>query len=158
MATAPSRRFTSHIKAKNFNTKPRTLTAATTLTEADAGGTFFLSLTAGFQVTLPAASGTGNRYKFIVKTASNAYKIASTTGAGFFVGAILINDVGDSSAATVDAYAGNGTTHDFINPTTAGGGGLAGDWIEVIDIDTDKWAVSGVFQSATDPVTPFATS
>src|SRR3990167_8818778 len=106
-----------------------------------AGRRVVLNASGGVAVTLPAASGTGNVYTFIVGTASNATKIDCTTGAAFYQGTILINDTGDSSAATVDAYTANGTTHDLINPTTAGGGGSVGDWVEVTDIATDVWAV-----------------
>lgn len=113
---------------------------------------------AGTAAVLPAATGTGNIFRFVVGTASNANTLESQTGAAFFAGSILINDAGDSTAATVDAYPANGTTHDWIKPTTAGGGGAVGDWFEVQDIASGIYMVRGMFQTSTDPATPFATS
>ena len=66
--------------------------ATKTVTIAEAGTTFLLDRAAGIAISLPAATGSGNTYEFVVKTASNATKIDSTAGAGFFQGAIIIND------------------------------------------------------------------
>lgn len=120
-----------------------------------AGRTVVLNRSGGVAVTLPAATGSGNRYRFIVGTASNANTI-NVTGNDTFGGTAIINDTGDSSAATVDAFRATSGTTNKISPTTAGGGGLVGDIIEVEDIATDVWFTRCTFQSATDPVTPFS--
>ena len=55
------------------------LTAARTVSAAETGATFYLSLAGGFTVTLPAAA-LGLQYTFIVKTApTTAYIVAAAT-------------------------------------------------------------------------------
>jgi hypothetical protein len=157
MASAPARVFKSHLKAKNLQTQPRTVTAAT-VTLSDKlhnGGWTMLDKSAGVAVTLPAATGSGAHYKLLVKTASNATTIA-VTGDDTFVGGYLCNDSGDTTAATADffpAAAGNNR----LTLTTVGGGGLAGDWLEFVDYAADKWMVRGVFTGAADPSNRFST-
>lgn len=115
-----------------------------------------LNLTAGFTATLPKATGSGAKYRFINGTASNAYIISAVTAAATFVGGYVQNDSGDTTASTADfqqTTAGNNT----YSPTTAGGGGLAGDWIEFRDIATDVYSVFGANQGVTDPTNRFST-
>lgn len=150
------RRFKSHLKAQNFQTRLLSITSATkTFVDAHMGGTVALNRSAGVTVTLPAAKGTGNKVKVIVGTASNANIVKVANATDVFVGGILINDIGDSSAATADFFP-TASTSDTVTCTTAGGGGLKGDWVEFEDIASGFWAVRGVFQGATDPTTPFS--
>ena len=159
MATAPSRVFKSFLKAKNLNTKgPVSVTAATlTLDESTHNGRWvLLDASGGVAVALPAATGSGATYKLMVSTASNA-TVISTTSAGTFFGGYVSNDIGDSSAGLADfmpAAAGNNT----LSPTTAGGGGLKGDWFQFVDVDVDEWLVSGATTGATDPTNRFSTT
>ena len=156
MASPNVRRFKSDLTARNFSTIKRSLIAATTLTPArHAGTTCVLNLAAGFTVTLPAATGSGMKYRLINGIAGNAY-IVAVTGNDTFVGGVFINDVGDSAAATADFYR-PASTDNKITMLTAAGGGAVGDFLEFEDIVADKWAVFGVFQTATDPATPFST-
>lgn len=123
-----------------------TLHAGRTITMDQAGGTTF---------TLPAPTGTGNKYRFVCTVASNANIInADVTGTSMY-GGVLINDTGDTSAATADFFP-TAATSNRITLTTAGGGGATGDWIEVQDTATGFWSVRGVFKGALDPVTPFS--
>lgn len=119
-----------------------------------------LNVSGGTTVTLPRALGTGARYKFIVKTASNANVISGGTAAGAynstFVGGYMQNDTGDTTAATADfmpAASGNNT----YSPTTVGGGGTAGDWVQFTDIATDTYLVEGMNTLALDPSNRFST-
>lgn len=130
----------------------------TSLTKALHAGRTVKTGAAALDLHLPNATGSGDRYRIVIGTAANDNKIDCAAGADFFVGTILIGDGGDSTAALVDSYTADGTTHDFINPTTAGGGGKVGDWLEFEDIAAGIWKVFGSFQNATDPTTPFATS
>ena len=138
---------------------PVNATATLTVTEAlHANRVVTLSAVAGFVSTLPAATGTGNKYKFVVNTAltSGTYVI-SPTGDDTMFGGVLINDIGDTTAATADFFptaSGNNTvTLTFTNV----GAGKKGDWLEFTDTATDVWTVFGVLQGETDPVNPFST-
>lgn len=113
-----------------------------------------LNVTAGTTVTLPVATGSGARYRFVVGTASNA-NVISATGSTF-TGGYVQNDSGDSAAATADfmvAAAANNT----YSPTTAGGGGSVGDWVQFEDLASLIYAVSGANTTATDPTNRFST-
>jgi hypothetical protein len=119
-----------------------------------------LNASGGTTVTLPRALATGARFLFVVATASNANVISGGTAAGAynstFQGGYMQNDTGDSAAATADfmpAASGNNT----YSPTTTGGGGSLGDWIEFIDIATDVYEVRGANTTATDPTNRFST-
>ncbi len=123
-----------------------------------ANRTILLSLLAGFTSTLPAATGTGNKYLFkvgIVRT-SNSYIIV-TAGSDVFKGALPI-----TKSATVYDTAGAGET--FIstagttitlNATTTGGLAI-GDWIEVEDVATAVWHVRGFLTGSGRLATPFS--
>lgn len=109
---------------------------------------------AGTTATLPVATGSGARYRFVVGTASNA-NVVSATGSSF-TGGYVQNDAGDTSAATADfmiAATGNNT----FSPTTVGGGGAVGDWIQFEDIAPLIYAVSGAGSTSTDPSNRFST-
>lgn len=119
-----------------------------------------LNVSGGTAVTLPRATGTGARFLFEVLTASNANTISGGTAAGAynstFFGGYNQNDTGDTTPATNDFYpaaSGNNT----YSPTTVGGGGAVGDWIEFIDIATDKYLVRGQGTVAVDPSNRFST-
>lgn len=114
-----------------------------------------LNLSAGTAVTLPAATGSGARFLFLVQTSSNANTVTCSSGDSF-VGGYMQNDTGDTAGATADffpAAAGNNK----YSPTTVGGGGTAGDWFEVIDYATNKFLFRGVNTLALDPSNRFST-
>jgi hypothetical protein len=156
-STANIRRFGHHVKARGLLSTLKTLTAATTCMNSHAGRTNLLSAVAGFTVTLPAAKGTGNTYRFLVKTtltsANYIIKVANSTDV--MVGGILINDIGDTSAATADFFP-TASTSDTITLPFATGAGKAGDWVELEDYAAGFWAVRGQVQGMTDPATPFS--
>lgn len=117
-------------------------TAATlTLTAAlHAGRTVVQNRAAGTVITLPAATGTGNKYRVVCQTTitSNALTVQVANATDVMQGqALLAQDAADTAvvfeaSATTDTISGNGTTT----------GGLKGQIIEVEDI------ASGLFQIA----------
>lgn len=156
MATSPVKYTKFFWRAKYFNSKPVSVTSSTvTLGDKHVGGLTMLNLAAGVAATLPAATGSGKHFKVMVGTASNGSTIR-VTGNDTFVGGYLAQNDGDSSAATVDAYT-PAAADNRITMTTAGGGGLVGDWLEFTDIAADKWHVFGYFSGVTDPTTRFST-
>ena len=139
-----------------LSTPPVSITGATlTCTkEVHAGRTTVISAVAGCAVTLPAATGTGSVYRFIIGSTitsnSTTIKVANTTdvmtGRAFVVSDNTAAVLGFATAAASDTITLNGTTL----------GGLAGDHIEIIDAITGTFAVR-VFTAATGTeATPFS--
>jgi len=127
-----------------------------TITAALHGGKdIAMNEAAGTAFTLPLATGSGRKFRFYVTVASNANTIVCA-GSDKLAGAVVVNDAGASSAVQAYVFRATVASHTTISPTTAGGGGAIGDWIEVADILSGVWIVSGVFQTSTDPVTPFS--
>ena len=96
---------------------------------------------AAITLTLPAATGGGGIYRFIVSVLNaraNGYKIA-VVGNDTIDGSVNILDADGTTQA---AYAATSTDDTFImNGTTTGG--QIGDWVEFVDIAADQWAVRG---------------
>ena len=134
-----------------------TTAAFTVSASAHAFRTVTFDAVAGYAATLPAATGTGNRYRFVVKTAltSNQYRF-TVTGNDTFLGGHLTNDSGDTTAATMDFYPA-AAANNQLDLTLLGGGGSVGDWVELEDVATDKWLVHAVFTSVVDPTNRFST-
>lgn len=145
------------VRAHGFSTVLKSLITTTTAVNAHAGRTNTLALAAGFVVTLPAAKGTGNKYRFLVKTAltSGTYVVKVANGTDVFTGGVLINDIGDTTAATADFFP-TAASSDTYTMTASLGGGKAGDWVEFEDYAAGFFAVNGVMTGVTDPATPFS--
>jgi hypothetical protein len=139
-----------------FNTYGvHTETGATLTVTADAfvGNRIVLSRAAGVTATLPAATGSGNRYEFIVGVTptSNSHKIQVTGNdvmAGF---AQVAQDSGDTTvmfetAADSDTITLNGSTT----------GGLRGARVLCDDIAADLWAVQVISAATGTEATPFS--
>jgi len=126
-----------------------TLTSATSLTIAKHGDrTMLLGEVGGdaaLAVTLPEATGSGVKFKFIVSvpnTSGYTIVVADTTNANF-CGNVINQDadlVGTIAAITYPAPANADTI--TLNATSTGG--LKGDWLELQDIGTDLWFCTGV--------------
>jgi len=155
------RKFNYFVKAHGFiHRSVSSLTATTTCKPGEhSGRTNMLNAVAGFATTLPAATGSGNRYRFIVGTTltSGTYVIKVANATDVFVGGAFANDVGDSTAATVD-YNATASTSDTYTMTQSIGGGKKGDWFECEDIAAGFWFVNGVQQGIVDPTSPFSAS
>lgn len=141
-----------------LNPAPVSITGTISITNAlHAGRMLALNAAAGGTATLPAATGSGDVYRFVVGTLlTSASWIFSPTGDDTMNGGVFINDTGDTSAATADFFpAVNGTSNTLTLAQSAGAGKI-GDWVEFVDVAADKWAVRGVIQGELDPTTPFS--
>lgn len=130
-------------------------TAATlAVTEADhEGKSITLNRAGGIAVTLPAATGSGARYRFIVGTtftSAGTIKVAnaSDTMCG---NAIMAQDGGDTNVmfeagATADTITMDGTTT----------GGLKGAFAICEDIATNLWFVHYISAATGTEATPFS--
>lgn len=122
---------------------PVTVTGSSvTITSAShAGALVILDNAAGIAVTLPAASGTGAVYRFLVKTTitSNSTTIKVANASDTMVGWV--------SSATTTAGAGlqeaAGGTDDTITMNGTTTGGIAGSYVEVQDVAANLWNVFG---------------
>lgn len=134
----------------------RTLTASTTITaEQHDGQTLLMGASgAALTFTLPAASGTGAKFRFrvsVVNTSNYVIQVANSTDvmAG---GLPMGNDTAGganiwSTASTSDTITLNGTTTGGVNK---------GDYVELEDIASGVWAVTGHVTGSGTEATPFS--
>ncbi len=137
------------------------ITATGSITEAlHEGKTCLLAEVGGdaaVTLTLPAATGGGGRYRFVVDVVNTSgYVIKAVAGADVFNGMLMGNDGGAvttawrwHAAATDDTLTLNGTTS---------GGVFRGDWVEFEDVSTTGWAVRGNISQSGVEITPFSDS
>jgi hypothetical protein len=137
-----------------------TLTATSSITSAaHSGRTLVMSETDGDALatfTLPPATGSGDRYKFvvgIVNTSNYVIKVADASDT--MDGNVITNSTGDTPDLAQPWPTAADTDTITLNGTTSGGASI-GDWIELIDIAADQWAVSGITTSSGTEATPFS--
>lgn len=145
------------IRATDVSARRVSLAVTTAITEALHEGRTVVMSGAGAArtFTLPAATGGGAKYRFVVGEVNTSnYLIKSAVGADLMKGVIFGND-GDG-VTTPLAWAA-GATDDTItlNGTTSGGAAI-GDWVEFEDISATAWAVRGVVQQSGTEITPFS--
>lgn len=118
-----------------------------------------LDTAAGSVVTLPAATGSGALFRFVVSllATSNSHivKVNATPGTDTMAGIVEGTRV-DSGNAVLGFAAGATADTITLNRTTTGSVSL-GEWLELIDFATGLWHVRGVL-SATGAAfaTPFS--
>lgn len=111
-----------------------------------------LNRAGGIAVTLPAATGSGARLRFIVGTTFTSSATIKVTGDDTMTGnAVLAQDGGDTSVM-FEA----GATADTITMDGSTTGGLKGADVELIDIAADLWFVHYVSAATGTEATPFS--
>ena len=144
-------------RATDTSTRVVTLTGDTAITElahdkklillGEVGGN--ASLTA----TLPAATGSGAVFKFIVSVVNTSNYVIAVVGNDTMDGSITsLADGGDTVVGWETAADSETIT---MNATTTGGVSI-GDTVTLIDIATDQWAVEGRTTSSGTEATPFS--
>ena len=132
-------------------------TDAVTITE-HAGRTLLLGEVGGnaaLTLTLPAATGTGAVYKFIVSvTNTSNYKIQVADATDTIDGIMLYLDEDGTAITGFPTVAASDTI--TLNGGTTGG--IIGDYLELIDIATNQYHVRGVMRvpAGSNPATPFS--
>ena len=144
----------------NTGTPVNSTAATLTVTAAlHAGRVLTLNRAAGQALTLPAATGTGNRYAFSIGTTVTSNSTTITTGvtgasSDAYQGIALTED-----SATVTGYlavAGAGGS-DVITLNGSTTGGFAGDYIELVDAGAGVWQIINfVTKSTGTAATPFS--
>jgi hypothetical protein len=133
--------------------------ATKTLTAADHGGrTILLDTAAGSAVTLPAATGSGVKFRCLVSViaTSNSHIIKVANASDTMVGMLMAvsDDAGfPVKGYTADATAGADTI--TLNRTTTGST-VKGEWVELEDYAANKWAVKGMTAATGTEATPFS--
>lgn len=129
----------------------------------DGGKTLKLDALAGSVATLPPATGSGVRFRFLVSVlaTSVSHKVQVANAADFMVGIIAGTRVDSGNAVLAFAAANSGTVATnsdtiTLNRTTTGSV-TVGEWIDVEDAAPNTWAVRG-YLSATGAAfaTPFS--
>lgn len=131
--------------------------SALTMSEAThAGGVILLDTAAGSTVTLPASSGQGAKYTFIVSTVatSNSHIIKVANSSDAMQGHILSSDDTSDNAVAFAATAGTSDTITLNRTTT--GSIVKGEHIEIIDLASNVFQVNGVISNTGTPATPFS--
>lgn len=119
---------------------------------AHLGSRVVLNRAAGVTVTLPASSGSGNRYEFFLAvdaSGSQIIKVANATDVMMGV-AYLGND----SAGASCFYTADASDTITLNGTTTGG--YKGAKVVVDDIASGKWAVFVYSEASGAEATPFS--
>jgi len=139
-----------------LSTTPISATGATLTCTKDvhAGRTIVISAAAGCAVTLPAATGTGSIYRFIIGASitsnTTTIKVANATdvmtGRAFVISDNSAAVLGYATASTDDTITLNGTTL----------GGLIGDHIEIVDAIAGKFGVRVLTAATGTEATPFS--
>lgn len=105
-------------------------------------------------VTLPAASGSGNIYRFIVKavnTSNHVIKVANATDV--FEGVAWMANDTDNSVSAFESGASDDTL--TLNGTTTGGAAI-GDYVEIIDYASGKFMIHAHLTGTGTEATPFS--
>jgi len=130
-----------------------TATSLSVTAALHAGRTIVVNSAAPIAVTMPAATGTGAKYHFVIGVAATAtghtIKVANATdvmtGHALCVTTTSTNAEGFATSATSDTVTLNGTTL----------GGVVGDRVELIDIATGIFSVLVVSSPTGTEATPF---
>lgn len=113
-----------------------------------------INAAAGLTLTLPAASGSGDVYRFYVGTTVTSNNViirvanASDTMSGLAISAADGGDTANAweTASDTDTITLNGTTK----------GGVLGDVITLEDVAANKWSVQVVSSSTSTEASPFS--
>jgi len=143
-------------RSKLLGTQPVTLTGDTTISAASHAGKVILLGEVGgnakLSATLPAATGSGVSYKFIISVANTAeYEIQVTT-TDIFDGYMTVID-GNLQTTINAVFDYTAADSDTMNLDSDGICGDVGDWVEVTDILSGVWAVKGACRSDGDAYT-----
>ncbi len=138
-----------------------TLTADTTITNAAHAGRILLMGEVGGDAsatfTLPAATGTGAEFKFIVSVVNTSNYVIQVTGNDTIDGSVVVtNDSTDGGTASLISWPTVAASDTItLNGTTTGGVNI-GDYILLTDIATDQYSVSGLLNASGSEATPFS--
>lgn len=146
-------------RAADVSTRVVGLAVTTAITELAHEGKTILMTGAGAArtFTMPAATGAGGRYRFVVgEVNTSGYLIKSVVGSDLMEGIIIGASTTDSATDACRSWL-SGATDDTItlNGTTTGGVAV-GDWVELEDLSATGWYVRGMITQSGSEATPFS--
>ena len=126
----------------------QTTPAGSTLTvtrASHAGRTILLDTLTGSVVTLPAAAGTGDKYRFFASVAptSNNHIVKVANASDTMVGTLYTVTTTIAAAFSALGAEAAGGTDDTITMNGTTTGGIAGTLITCVDIATNLWLIDG---------------
>ena len=141
-----------------------TLTATDAITQAEHAGRILLMGEVGGDAactfTLPAATGSGDEYKFIVSvvnTSNYVIKVADATDT--IDGSVVVtNDTTAGGTASLISWPTVAASDTITLDGTTTGGVNIGDYILLTDIATNQYTVSGLLNASGTEATPFSAS
>jgi hypothetical protein len=136
---------------ENYGIDTVTSATVTITAAAHAGRVIVFNRAAGVTATLPAATGSGNRYRFIGAVDASGGQIVQVVGNDIMMGVAYLGN--DSAGASV-FYTSDTSDTVTLNGTTTGG--YKGWEIEVIDIAADTWSVKVFSEASGTEATPFS--
>lgn len=127
-----------------------------TLTSEHNGKTIALDTLTGSVVTLPAATGSGCKFRFVVSVlaTSNSHKVQVANSSDTMIGGGTIADT-DTSGAGYSFFAAATSDTITLNRTTTGSV-TVGEIIEVEDYAANLWYVWFALSGTGTPATPFS--
>lgn len=137
---------------------PVSLIATTPLTLAAHANRPLLMGAAGSALTftLPAATGSGSRYLFVVSVVNTSnYLIKAAVGTSLFTGMIIGQSATDSATDAARTWVAGASDDSLLLNGTTRGGVSKGDWIEFIDCSATQWFVRGFITQSGSEATPF---
>lgn len=149
---------------QSYNNPIVNVTASTlTVTAlAHAGRVITLNRAAGIAVTLPAAIGGGDVYKFVVGTTfTGAASIAVASASDYFIGHALNGIDGGTAVPHLYPTANTGTLateSDTISlfGTANAQGGIKGQIVTLTDIAANIWQIESISDAGGTEATPFS--
>ena len=138
-----------------------TLTATDAITQAEHAGRILLMGEVGGDAaatfTLPAATGTGSEYKFIVSVVNTSNYVIQVTGDDTIDGSVVVtNDTTAGGTASLISWPTVAATDTITLNGTTQGGVQIGDYLLLTDIATDQYTVSGLLNASGTEATPFS--
>jgi hypothetical protein len=136
----------------------RLVLAGSTLAVTEAlhdGKTIILDQLAGSVCTLPAATGSGARFRFVVGVlATSVSHSVKVTGTDIIQGIVNIIDTDTAGTTTGFATASDSDTITLNRTTT--GSAMRGEWLELEDVASALWLVRGQLANTSNGATPFS--
>lgn len=140
-------------------TSSRLIAAGATLTltvAAHDNKIILLDTAAGSVVTLPAASGSGARFRFLVKTTatSNSHKVQVANSTDIIQGVIMA--LSDDAGNPVKGWEAGATDDTITLNRTTTGTAKVGHMLTIEDIASGVFAVTGSIAQSGTEATPFS--
>ncbi|MBI4695583.1 MAG: hypothetical protein HY749_16320 [Gammaproteobacteria bacterium] len=147
----------AELKKLDVNSRIVVLDANTTLSkDAHDNKVLVLNSASARTHTLPAATGSGARFQFIVGAVNTSGYVIQVTGDDTIDG-VLLNVDTDTSGALRGFTPSAADDTVTLNGTTQGGASI-GDVMTFVDIAADQWAIDGRVSATGSPATPFSSA